>query len=139
MTKIVDLQEYRTRVSEQRGFSRWHKRFGEAYGQATRLRDLTDKTLYLFEQVITRKDDLNDKYNPLSDQWGNYYEPVSRVTGVSGFDLTYTGRHKQNPHEADDWKEDWERSSKSPPTGLGLRLQLGKGTDAQTRSLYFRL
>jgi prepilin-type N-terminal cleavage/methylation domain-containing protein len=98
-----------------------------------------EKTLYLFQQVITRKEDLNDKYDPLSDNWGNSFEPMSQVPGVSDFDLTYTSQDMPDLQEADDWKEDWKGTSKSPPTGLGLRLQTGTGPDAQARSLYFRL
>ena len=47
MTKIVNLQAYRTRALEQKGFGPWHKRFGESYGKETRLSNLSDRTLYL--------------------------------------------------------------------------------------------
>lgn len=47
MDKIVDLQAYRTKAVEQRGFGPWHKRFGESYGEKTRLSDLSERTLYL--------------------------------------------------------------------------------------------
>ncbi|MBW1835978.1 MAG: hypothetical protein JRF71_00855 [Deltaproteobacteria bacterium] len=47
MTKIVNFQAYRTRALEQRGFGPWYKRFGESYGEKTRLSDLSEKTLYL--------------------------------------------------------------------------------------------
>jgi prepilin-type N-terminal cleavage/methylation domain-containing protein len=98
-----------------------------------------EKTLYLFEQVITRKEDLKDEYDPLSDKWGNSFKPMSQVPGISGFDLTYTGQNIQDPQEADNWKDAWECTSKSLPTGLGLRLRIGTDPNAQARSLYFRL
>ncbi|MBW1900107.1 MAG: type II secretion system protein [Deltaproteobacteria bacterium] len=98
-----------------------------------------EKTLYLFEQVITREEDLNDEYDPLSDKWGNSFKPMSQVPGISGFDLTYTGQNIQDPQEADDWKEIWKCTSKSLPTGLGLKLRIGTGQNAHARSLYFRL
>jgi len=47
MTKIVDLQAYRSKTVEERGFSRWRKRFEEQYGRKTTLSDLSDSTLYL--------------------------------------------------------------------------------------------
>ncbi len=50
MTKIVDLQTYRIRALEQRGFGPWQKRFGEAYDSKTRIFDLSDKTLYYLAQ-----------------------------------------------------------------------------------------
>jgi hypothetical protein len=46
MTKIINLQKYQTRVIEQRGFEPWLKRFGESYGQTTRLSDISDRTIY---------------------------------------------------------------------------------------------
>lgn len=46
MTKVVDLQTYRTRAVEQKGFGPWSKRFGESYGTKTKLADLSDRTLY---------------------------------------------------------------------------------------------
>jgi hypothetical protein len=46
MTKIVDLQNYRTHALEQRAFGAWRRRFGEDCGLATRFEDLSDRTLY---------------------------------------------------------------------------------------------
>jgi len=50
MTKIVDLQTYRTRALEQRGFGPWQKRFGESFDSKTRIVDLSDSTLYYLAQ-----------------------------------------------------------------------------------------
>ncbi len=50
MTKIVDLQNYRTRALEQRGFGPWQKRFGESFDSATRMVDLSNGTLYYLAQ-----------------------------------------------------------------------------------------
>jgi hypothetical protein len=47
MTKIVDLQAYRSKTVEERSFGRWQKRFGEQYDRNTMLPDLSDRTLYL--------------------------------------------------------------------------------------------
>ena len=46
MAEIVDLNTYRTKVIEQRGFGPWQRRFGEACDHRTRLADLSDTTLY---------------------------------------------------------------------------------------------
>ena len=46
MTKIVNLQAYRTKTMEQRSFGPWAKRFGELYSKKTRLSDLSAKTLF---------------------------------------------------------------------------------------------
>jgi len=50
MTKIVDLQTYRTRAIEQRSFGLWQKRFAETFDSTTRLEDLSDATLYFLAQ-----------------------------------------------------------------------------------------
>jgi len=50
MTKVVDLQIYRTRAVEQRGFGPWQKRFAETFDSTTRLEDLSDSTLYFLAQ-----------------------------------------------------------------------------------------
>ena len=50
MTKIVDLQTYRIRALELRGFDPWQKRFGESFDSTTRIVDLSDSTLYYLAQ-----------------------------------------------------------------------------------------
>ena len=50
MTKIVDLQAYRIKAIELRGFGPWQKRFGESFDSTTRLEDLSDQTLYFLAQ-----------------------------------------------------------------------------------------
>ncbi len=50
MTKVVDLNEYRIKALEQRGFGPWQKRFGEPFDSKTRLADLSNKTLYFLSQ-----------------------------------------------------------------------------------------
>ncbi len=46
MSQLFDLTAYRSKVVEQRAFVSWQKRFGESYGAATRLADLSDRTIY---------------------------------------------------------------------------------------------
>jgi hypothetical protein len=50
MTKVVDLQSYRAKAVEQRGFGPWHKRFGESFDSSTRILDLSDSTLFFLAQ-----------------------------------------------------------------------------------------
>jgi hypothetical protein len=50
MTKIVDLQRVREKALEQRSFGPWQKRFGESYGIACRVADLSDKALFQLAQ-----------------------------------------------------------------------------------------
>ena len=50
MSKVIDLQDYRTKSAEHRAFEPWCKRFGESFGAETRLSDLSDRTLYFLAQ-----------------------------------------------------------------------------------------
>ena len=50
MTKIVNLQTYRLKTVEQRGFGPWQKRFAESFDSKTRVADLSDQTLYFLAQ-----------------------------------------------------------------------------------------
>jgi len=50
MTKIINLQSYRSIVLEKRIFGPWKKRFGETYGLKTRLSDLSNNVLYYLAQ-----------------------------------------------------------------------------------------
>jgi hypothetical protein len=50
MTKIINLQSYRSIVLEKRIFSPWKKRFGETYGLKTCLSDLSNQVLYYLAQ-----------------------------------------------------------------------------------------
>jgi hypothetical protein len=50
MTKVVDLQTYRTKLVEQKGFGPWRIRFAETFDSTTRLEDLSGATLYYLAQ-----------------------------------------------------------------------------------------
>lgn len=50
MAKIVDLKSFRDKALEQRSYGAWQKRFDESYGIATRVADLSDKTLFGLSQ-----------------------------------------------------------------------------------------
>jgi hypothetical protein len=50
MTKVVDIQTYRSKIAMQRAFGPWEKRFGESYGFKTTLSDLSDKTLFFLSE-----------------------------------------------------------------------------------------
>lgn len=50
MTKIVDLKSFRDRSLEQKSFGAWCRRFGETFGVATRVCDLSDRTIFSLAQ-----------------------------------------------------------------------------------------
>lgn len=83
MTKIVNLQAYRTKTMEQRGFGPWSKRFGELYSKETRLSDLTAKTLFFLAQ-------------PGEDSAVAYYELIMGVLGLGeGLKFYYLDKKDQ--------------------------------------------
>ncbi len=98
-----------------------------------------ESILYVYEQVITKKEDLKDEWNPVSDSWNKESAPLSRVPGIKSFRMAYTGRKKIDPGDPDHWKEEWECSSTSLPTGLRAVIQVGKGEKSQSSNWYFRV
>ncbi len=46
MADIFNLRSYQTKVAEKKGFTPWHKRFGEVFSHKTTLSDLSERTLY---------------------------------------------------------------------------------------------
>ena len=98
-----------------------------------------EKILYLFEQVITRKEDLDAEFDPLSDSWRDSLKPLSQVPGITEFNLAYTGQKEPDPQDMDKWQETWKCVSTSSPRGLAMSLQVGGGPGTQARKWYFLL
>ncbi len=94
--------------------------------------DEEEKTLSLFEKVITRREDLGEALNPLAAKFNNSYEPVSRVEGVSGFDVRYAGKVTGDASERPFWKDRWMRASEPLPADIGITLLEGSGSTAHS-------
>jgi prepilin-type N-terminal cleavage/methylation domain-containing protein len=97
-----------------------------------------EETLYLYEQVITNREDIREGFDPLSNKREKSLVPISQVGGITDFILSYTDQERGDPQDMDTWKKTWECLSTSLPTGLGVRLQAGRSPKAQSRSWYFR-
>jgi hypothetical protein len=83
MTKIVDLQTYRIKAVEQRGFGPWQKRFAESFDSKTRVADLSDQTLYFLAQ-------------PGEPSSVAYYEVIMGILGLgSAAKFHYLGNRDQ--------------------------------------------
>ncbi len=83
MTNIVNLQTYRNKTIEQRGFGPWLKRFGESYNNETRLSNLSDKTLFFLAQ-------------PGENSAVAYYELIMGVLGLGeGLKFYYLDKKDQ--------------------------------------------
>lgn len=50
MARIVNLQDYKVKAVEQRTFGPWQKRFDESCSSKTKIKDFSDKTLFLLAQ-----------------------------------------------------------------------------------------
>jgi len=48
-----------------------------------------EQTLALYEQTITRRDDVKDASNPLSTDWDETMAPISETKGITVFELRY--------------------------------------------------
>jgi hypothetical protein len=46
MSKVVNLQAYKSKITEERAFGLWHKRFKDSFNLDTKLSDLADATIY---------------------------------------------------------------------------------------------
>ena len=86
-------------------------------------------TLFIYEQVITRKEDLNDEFHPLSDLWNRQLAPIGRAAGVKRFQLAYSNNIKILSEASENWKDTWECDSKSQPALLKMLLKTESGTN----------
>ncbi len=101
--------------------------------------DKEEKSLYLYEQVITEKEDLRAALDPLSDGWDGSLAPVSKVSGITEYRLFYFDQKMQDLEDAGTRTETWKTGSKSLPAILGVKLQVGTGPQAKKSSWYFRI
>jgi prepilin-type N-terminal cleavage/methylation domain-containing protein len=100
--------------------------------------DEDEKTLSIYEQVVTRKEDLKEELNPLSDVWNKSFDPVSLAPNVVAFDLRYTANKNPDPKEESQWKEQWDCRSTTRPAGVMVRFQVGKDEKAKSFTWFFQ-
>ena len=79
-------------------------------------------TLFIYEQVITRKEDLKDELNPLSEQWNQEFDPIGQAAGIKRLQFSYTDQKKTIPDESDKWRDKWACSTVSHPTLIEMRM-----------------
>lgn len=92
--------------------------------------DSDKKTLILYEQPITRPQDLKEELDPLSDSWNGELKPVSEIRGVSIFELMYSGKEMFDLEDEDQWEEEWACNLPSPPKLIRLAI----GTQGKEQS-----
>lgn len=94
----------------------------QGFLRVTYVYDDIDNTLFLYEQAITRKEDMKDEFNPLSDSWTNSFSPTGEVEGVSNFSLEYAGGKKKILSDDMDFQNDWKNSTGTLPSVVSLTL-----------------
>ena len=98
-----------------------------------------EKTLYMFEQVITTEKDLREGLDPLSDRGAKTCAPISTVPGVTEFSLTYSDNKTQDQKGPSVLKDTWEPDPPALPVGLGVRLGVGAGSKERAMDWFFRI
>ncbi|RLB11184.1 MAG: hypothetical protein DRG63_13180 [Deltaproteobacteria bacterium] len=101
--------------------------------------DSDRKTLFLYEQPITRNEDLREELDPLSEKWNGELKPVGKVEGITCFDLMYSGQDMVDPEDEDQWKEQWPCDSLVPPRAVRLAISAQENGPHLASVWYFRV
>jgi general secretion pathway protein J len=97
-----------------------------------------EQTLLLYEQTITRRDDVKDESNPLSKEWAEKIDPISETKGITVFELRYAAVEGGLTKEPE-WKETWDCNTNQWPELVQLRFQAGEGSRARAGTWIFRI
>lgn len=85
-----------------------------------------DKTLFLYQQIITNQADLEDSFCPLSEDWDDSIKPAGEIKGVEAFDLIYRGKGATGFEEIDQWERLWDEDRHIPPEHVCLVFAEGE-------------
>jgi len=107
--------------------------------RVTYLYDEEKKSLVLYEQVVTKADDLNEETSPLSEYGPKDLRPISEVDGLERFELAYSGKNRIDEQDEDQWEEEWKCNSSVPPKLIRLTLGLGDKEASRSFVWYFRV
>lgn len=81
-----------------------------------------EKTLTLYEQVTTKLLELTERIYPLSQEYYENLEPVSRIEDIEDFKLEYSGERLVDPQDEEQWKHEWPCNSPVPPKAVKLTI-----------------
>jgi prepilin-type N-terminal cleavage/methylation domain-containing protein len=98
-----------------------------------------EQTLLLYAQTITRRDDVKDESNPVSENWDEKMTPISETNGITDFELRYAAAVEQGLKKEPDWKETWDCDATQWPEMIQLRFQAGEGPRAHAGVWMFRM
>ncbi|MBF0101680.1 MAG: type II secretion system protein, partial [Desulfobacterales bacterium] len=88
--------------------------------------DEEKQTIYLYAQVITRLKEILEQDDPLEMHLKKDMVPISRISGVSLFELKYTNKEPIDTEDMDTWEDEWNCKENQYPYGVALHLQMDK-------------
>ena len=99
------------------------------------------KTLLIYQQSVTRQDDLPVADRGLGSKTAQEGVPVSQIQGISDFRLAYTAEPLYDPDDPRQWQKNWECGAESNgvPSGLMLEMTVGEGARSRSIKWIFRI
>jgi prepilin-type N-terminal cleavage/methylation domain-containing protein len=93
------------------------------------------KMLLIYQQSVTRQDDLPIAEGGLGSSMAEAGVLVSQIQGVSDFRLAYTVEPLYNPDVPKQWQKYWECGAESSGVPFGMMLEMTVGEGARSRSI----
>jgi prepilin-type N-terminal cleavage/methylation domain-containing protein len=103
--------------------------------------DSGGKTLLIYQQSVTRQDDLPVAESGLGSKMTIEGVPVSRIQGITEFRLAYTAEPLYDSDDPRQWQKNWECGAESNgvPFGLMLKMTIGEGARSRSFKWIFRI
>lgn len=90
------------------------------------------RTLTIHDQIVTRRDDLDEALDPFSENFDETILPVSTIEDVDAFYLTYANEEYPDPGDPDFWEPEWPCDGAMTELGMEIpvmvALELAVGT-----------
>ena len=103
--------------------------------------DPGQKTLYIYQQSVTRLEDLIVAESGLGSKKAEEGFPVSRTQGISDFRLAYASESMYDSDDLDAWQNIWDCGSESAgvPSGLMLQMTIEEGVRSRSYRWFYRI
>jgi prepilin-type N-terminal cleavage/methylation domain-containing protein len=99
------------------------------------------KMLLIYQQSVTRQDDLPIAESGLGSNMAEAGALVSQIEGISDFRLEYTGELLYDPDNTKHWLKSWDCGAESTgvPFGLMLNMTIGEGARSRSFRWFYRI
>jgi len=103
--------------------------------------DLGQKMLLIYQQSVTRLDDLAVAESGLGSKNAENGFPVSQIQGISDFRLAYTAEPLYDSDDLKQWQHNWSCDAESAgvPSGLMLEMTIGEGVRSRSVKWFYRI